>query len=163
MNGNNLSVDAAAELVIVECGATGASGRPLWEYLPGMFVASVFPETDSRYRDSGRIVAVNVSSRGVVQLGICTVNGDLVLVRASWMRPDFADELTVQALYLLVRRAYLAEGYSLELRDQPDRTVHLRITDTSNVINNKRLRADDGPAYAVFARALAKAPTRNVF
>lgn len=144
----------SAELVIT-CTATGLSGFPLWEYLPGMFVTSAYHTTDGRYRDPGRIVAVNVSPRGVVHLGICTVNGDLVSVRASWMRPDFVDRLTVQALYLLVCRAW--QGHTLTCVDDQSGSVWLVITDADEC----SAFAHYGPAYAVFAQALTKVPVRQ--
>lgn len=140
----------AAERVIT-CTATGQSGLPLWQYLPGMFVHTyAFTEGDSLYASPGRVVAVNVL-RGSIYLSICTINGDLMQTRAEWMRPDFTDELTVQALYLLVRRAYAEADGLIDLREWGDGTVRLRISGD----------VYEGSDYAVFARALAKAPVRS--
>lgn len=123
----------AADLVIT-CTALGLSGKPLWEYLPGMVFTWASGQARQRLTGDGSDPHVDM----------------LAAMRA---RPDFTDDLTVQALYLLMRRAYFAAGHSLTVDARPDGKVRLLV-----VLADGRRRHDAGPAYAVFAKALAKAP-----
>lgn len=157
----------AADLVLT-CTATGVSGLPLWELMPGMLVTW---ET-ARHITKRRVLS------GAVRPGYLSYEYDELHVeieREGWLplshlakmgvRPDFTDALTVQALYLLVVRAWIGHALAvfrgrdvLDDRALPPNVVRFIVC----APNGDERFSEAGPAYAVFARALAQAPTRDV-
>lgn len=161
----------AADLVIT-CTATGRSGLPLWSFLPGMFIKSALDVTHPDHHEPGRVLHV---ARGASVLGVCDVDGELIQVDARVARPDFTDALTVQALYLLVVRAWHAASYAVTLQHLPGGHITLYTCEpvkiTLPIWHHTRaagmflaphvMHYGSGPDYAIFANALAHAPIKD--
>lgn len=157
-----MTIDEATDLVLT-CTATGHSCLPLWQYLPGMQVTMPIDLTGFPYPLRGRVCKVSpidlpLSGHTVdmLQLSVENDDGDCIGMQrdATLVRPDFTDDLTVQALWLLVRRAYFAGGKSLSL--------NYYATDIRSVVvtHGEGGPIDYGEPAIVFARLLAKAPRK---
>ena len=142
--------------IAVACTATGQSGLPLWQYLPGMQVLYADGLIEGT-RLQGAGMQLSPDSAALVHQSLeYAEDAHGPVRRISNLRPDFTDALTVQALWLLVRRAYHAARVNLTLIERCDGTVCLRVTG----LHTLTAYDAEGPAYAVFTRALQKAPTQ---
>lgn len=144
----------AADLAVA-CTATGQSGLPLWEFMPGMLTLP-WTTADGRFVHPAWRVGDPPHEWPSVYFAFRTCRWE------DDARPDFSDALTVQALWLLVRRAYVQHPIILHTPSNGSDTP-LPPGSVEIVINEHRvppLYRASGPDYAVFTRALAKAPTR---
>lgn len=161
----------AAELVLAPT-TIGPSGRSLWEYLSGVSVVSVFADTDDRYLQPARVLR-SWTTRGQAFLDLWTADlrwwsapgrvqhdcyTEPVTTRAEWMMPDFTDKLTVEALYMLVQRAWT--GRTIERRDHASGEVSLFIEPRARVVQESGIAFHIDKSYAVFARALVAAASK---
>lgn len=151
-----MNIEEATNLVL-NCTATGHTNLPLWQYLPGMQVTYVAlggqpSEVTCCHRLEGIGTELDKDSYYLVHESELYDDGAPI----RDLRPDFTDDLTVQALWLLVRRAYSAaadhdlRNHDLRLRAYADHVV----AECGSI-------SEHGTPVEVFARLLAAAPVKS--
>jgi len=161
-----MTLEEATDIVLA-CTGTGHSGLPLWQYMPGMQITSTLDRHDPEYHHPSRIYEtdewpipgptphyVKFVGRRYAEPGLHLLNA-----RADLVRPDFTDELTVQALWLLVQRAYNAAGLRVRQEQLIDEG---RISSSAwHSLSLAECQRYFGTPVEVFARMLQQAPVKS--